>query len=221
LRDRKSIFKYYHRYLKGGVGSNKFYEFIDPYVHLQARNGASRIGLFRSFQREEAIQNVRSRVWDAVRRKRLPHTSLKSFFSYLNSIIVREVSNVSHKREYPPLVMEGVARRSNQNLSHKVFLGELPSVLRKRVINSIHVRFPDLPLMASKFVLDRILNGEFVSSSWIRRQYKVRDTKLFLESIIISLRIEIYKIMEDVYPLSNSLRDTLYGSFVESYYEDC
>jgi hypothetical protein len=205
------------RYLRGRVSKREVFAVLEKYVSSKAERRTVVRGIAGSLQAEEAVQQARIRLWDAVQRKRIPSRTPKEMHSYLISMIHTEVDAypMSERKEFPPEVMYGLARRSNPSLETEMTLGELPEVLRNRVGASILGRFPEISPGAAKYVLDRVLNGERLSESWLRRQYNVQEPRFFLESVMVAVRMTLYQLREDIYPLSKTLSGTLYGSFVE------
>lgn len=195
-------------------------EYILPYISRRAYKFMANRGFAFTFQSEDAVQNIRVRAWDAVRKKRIPYSSSREFTSYLIAIASRETFSyvACPTKEWPAEVMNPIARRAIPTIETEMFLGEVPSALRGRVCPKMSDGFPDTTPMATKYVLDRILNGEYVSESWLKRQYGVEEPRFFLESVMIALRIALYEMRKDVYPISYRLRDTLYGSFDEEFF---
>ncbi len=209
--------KTWRRYLSRGVSIDRFMDDIEEYVSSRARSIVLVRGRGSSLQGLEAVQQARIKVWKASKEKRIPKEE-KQFFGYLSKIIRQEVNsyleNCDKKREFPEDVMSGVVRRACFRDDY-IFLKDLPESIRKRVLLRLKKRFPRVNLMGFKFILDRILNGEEISSFWIKSQYGMNKKDFYVNSVLIAMRMEVYEMRDDVSSVERLFRETLYGSFVE------
>jgi hypothetical protein len=210
-------FKLWKRYLAGGVSRETVFNLLEKYVSSKAGKAARKRGIYGSLQGEEAIQRVRIKLWEAIRKKRLPSDSVPGFHAYLITIASREVWDYAkfRKKEYHPELVHGAIRRSNPRLDEEMLLGDLPLAIRRRVGASILGRFPEASPEATRHVLDHVLCGETLSRPYLQRKHHIQEPRFFIESILIATRMALYELREDVYPLSKTMSGTPYESFVD------
>lgn len=209
----------YRRYLAGKVGAQKVLDAVVEDVGRIVTTAASKRKIKTwSLQFEEVFQRVLLRVWRAIKKKLLP-SDLAPFRSYLSKIIRREVisylteEETNRKEEFPPEVMQHVVSRSINWAEDSVFFDEYATHLRKKVLDRFQKQ-PSPNLGAVKFVLDRYLNGDYISFHWLTHHYRVTEPDFFVDRVKIALRQEVWEFSESHYESSSSLiRNTLYGSY--------
>lgn len=141
-------------------------------------------------------------IYRAVKEKRCQRNVYAYFFGLIRNTLNTKAKQYVHfmkpKERHDGDAVIHSPFPSTKDIHHKMFLDELPSLIRHKVLSS--VRFKNYEYQACRYILNRILMGKRIVYFVLQNRYHIEqgNFKFFEDYVIILCREALFSIKRDL-----------------------
>ena len=146
--------------------------------------------------RESLITDAMAPLFiNIVERRYNPDTWDDNHFTNFFYMVIKrqyfETLNSDKRFERPPVAMLPSRLIHPQDVINHIYLGQIPGIVREEVSKGF--RFQGRDLLACMYVLDRLLTGSQVVTSYMKRTFTINDPNFIISYVLVRIRGTIYQ----------------------------
>ena len=196
--DDGATFQLYLGYLDGKETSETVLLGLMPLVYSLI---ARRFQGIQQAHKDDLFSEGATRVWKAIEEKKIPDSLPEVFYTYVIHAINSGLSIGLRKLDpsYTRLMAHNLPPSSLryptvEQIDAKMFLDELPGLIRKRIVPTL--RFRGKTREACCYIMDRILGNKRVVRRVLSTRFGIKNPDFYIEHVQVRVRSFLYDIRD-------------------------
>lgn len=198
--DQEVSLSLYRQYLDGDLPVNELLTYLYRFVVIALRDSYPRTP---HTLMEDLAQEALLRVWTTVERRLIPSDAVGRFHGYMRRIVTNAAAKVFREEEDLDKLdsawydADNIQRRfsSAWDVENKLFIEDLPRVVRSRVL--FDFRFPDPDRReAAAYIIDCLFAGKRIVRKWLEVRYNISDPDFVIDHVCIRVRMALWGLRE-------------------------